>query len=237
MSSPANAPGQSGRFLTGNALKLIAAASMLCDHAGLMLFPQFPILRIIGRLAYPIFAFMIAEGCKYTRNRAKYFGMVFGLGVVCQTAYYIFARDTYLSILITFSLSILTIYSLQNLKAKKNALSGLVFLSTVAGVWVLNRIFSIDYGFWGCMVPLFAAAFQNTKRDSLPVHITMLGIGLLLLSADLGGIQYCALLALPLLFCYNGKRGSWNLKYFFYIFYPLHLVLLEGLAMLVSFGK
>ena len=74
--------------LTGNALKIIAAASMTLDHIGVILFPQVEILRILGRLALPIFAFMIAEGCKYTRNRRKYFGMVFGLGTVCLVVYY-----------------------------------------------------------------------------------------------------------------------------------------------------
>ena len=58
-------------ILNGNHLKLIAAFSMLLDHAGILLFPQIRMLRIIGRLAYPIFAFMIAEGCRYTKNKAK----------------------------------------------------------------------------------------------------------------------------------------------------------------------
>ena len=55
--------------LSGNALKIIAAISMVIDHVGLMFFPTLKILRIIGRLAYPIFAFMIAEGCYYTKNK------------------------------------------------------------------------------------------------------------------------------------------------------------------------
>ena len=60
-------------LLSGNALKLIAAAAMVVDHAGLMFFPGNLLPRILGRLAYPIFAFMIAEGSKYTRSRKKYF--------------------------------------------------------------------------------------------------------------------------------------------------------------------
>ena len=75
-------------FLTGNALKLIAAFAMVCDHAGLMLFPQVPILRVIGRLAYPIFAFMIAEGCRYTRNKKRYLGLLLALAAtVDQNTY------------------------------------------------------------------------------------------------------------------------------------------------------
>ena len=103
----------SSRPLSGNALKIIAAIAMTLDHMGLMLFPQQILFRILGRLALPIYAFMIAEGCKYTRNRAKYFGMVFGLGAVCQTVYWFVDHSLYFSILITFSLSILMVYALQ----------------------------------------------------------------------------------------------------------------------------
>lgn len=220
-------------MLTGNTLKILAAIAMVCDHAGLMFFPRLTILRIIGRLAYPIFAFMIAEGCKYTRNKHRYFGMIFLLATLCQIVYFFVDGTLYLSILFTFSLSILTVYALQYFKAKKNALSAAVFFTAVAGVWLLNQIFVIDYGFWGCMVPVFAAVFHNTKYDRPGVHILMLGAGLLLLSADVGGIQIWSLLTLPLLLCYNGRRGKWKMKYFFYIFYPAHLVILQVIQWLI----
>lgn len=223
------------KFLTGNALKILAAIFMTIDHIGVILFPRVLILRIIGRLALPIYAFMIAEGCKYTRNRQKYFGMVFGLGALCQTVYYFFDGSLYFSILITFSLSILMIYAMQYWKQKKTVLSGLVFGSSVLIVYALNRHFTIDYGFWGCMLPVFAALPHGTERDSLPMNTAMLGIGLVFLGLSTDLIQCLALLALPLLFAYNGKRGTMNLKYFFYIFYPTHLVLLEGIAMMMHY--
>lgn len=221
-------------FLSGNALKILAALFMTIDHVGVLLLPDVRLCRILGRLALPIFAFMIAEGCKYTRSRPKYFGTVFALGVFCQIVYYFVDRTLYFSILITFSLSILTIYALQFWKDRKTGPATLVFFAAVTAVYWLNRVFTIDYGFWGCMLPVFAAAFQGTKKDRLPVHIGMLGIGLVLLARDVGGDQYYSLLALPLLWCYNGKRGKWNLKYFFYIFYPLHLAVLQGIAWLVG---
>ena len=223
------------KLLTGNALKILAALFMTIDHIGVILFPRVLALRIIGRLALPIFAFMIAEGCKYTRNKKKYFGMVFGLGAVCQIVYYFFDGSLYLSILITFSLSILMIYALQFCKQKKTVLSGLAFAASVLAVYLLNRWLTIDYGFWGCMLPVFAALPHGTKYDTLPISTTTLGIGLALLGISMDPIQCLALLALPLLYAYNGKRGRLNLKYFFYIFYPTHLVILEGIAMLVSY--
>lgn len=221
------------KFLTGNALKILAAIFMTIDHIGVILFPRVLFLRIIGRLAMPIYAFMIAEGCKYTRNKHKYFGMVFGLGAVCQAVYYLFDGSLYFSILITFSLSILMIYALQNWKEKKTALSGLVFGTSVAAVYVLNQVLTIDYGFWGCMLPVFAAALHGTDWDDVPMNTAMLGIGLIFLSLSLDLLQFCCLMALPLLYAYNGRRGKLNLKYFFYIFYPTHLVILEGIAMLM----
>ena len=221
-------------FLSGNALKLLAALFMTIDHVGVLLLPHVIVLRILGRLALPIFAFMIAEGCRYTRNRLRYFGSVFALGVLCQIVYYLADRSLYFSILITFSLSIATIYALQDWKDQKTPRSALVFFGAVAGVYALNRVFVIDYGFWGCMLPVFAAAFQKTAWDRPWVNLGMLGLGLLVLAADLGQIQYYALPALPLLACYNGRRGRWKLKYFFYLFYPLHLVLLQGIALLLG---
>ena len=222
------------KFLTGNALKLLAALFMTIDHIGVVLFPRVLVLRIIGRLALPIFAYMIAEGCKYTRNKKKYFGMIFLLATLCQTVYFFVDGTLYLSILYTFSLSILTVYAMQNMKSRGTTASCLLFLLTISAVWVLNQFFTIDYGFWGCMLPVFAAIFHSTKKDRLSVSIGMLGIGLVLLSLDLGdSIQLLSLAALPLLLCYNGKRGKWNLKYFFYIFYPVHLAVLQGIAWLV----
>lgn len=243
---------EASRGLSGNALKLIAAAAMVADHIGLMFFPQNLIFRIIGRLAFPIFAFMIAEGCKYTKNRLKYFLTVFGLGLACQAVYFVAQGSTYMSVLITFSLSILTIYALQGFRESifdpacglwRKLLSAAVFAGTVAGVWLLNRVMTIDYGFFGCMLPVLPAAFQQrrgagedclTGLDKPLVHVAMLGLGALLLSLRQGGIQIFSLLALPLLALYSGKRGKGNLKYFFYIFYPAHLVVLEGLRMLLT---
>ena len=228
---------RSCRFLSGNALKIIAAIFMTIDHIGVMIFPDQMIWRILGRLALPIFAFMIAEGCKYTRNKKKYLGMVFGLGAVCQVVYYFFDGSMYFSILITFSLSILTIYALQYWKEKKTVPAGLVFAGTVAAVYGLNQVLTIDYGFWGCMLPVFAALPHGTNHDWDQLSSTLLGVGLIFLSFSVGLLQFFSLMALPFLYCYTGKRGKANLKYFFYIFYPLHLVVLEGIAMLIYYLK
>ena len=77
---------------------------MVIDHLGYMYYPSAIWMRIVGRISLPIFAFFIAEGCFYTKNRLKYFSLTFGLGVICQIVYFIAMESTYMSILITFLL-------------------------------------------------------------------------------------------------------------------------------------
>ena len=220
-------------IFSGNALKLLAAFFMVCDHVGLMFFPGQGWLRAIGRLAYPIFAYMIAEGCKYTRNRKRYFGLIFTLATVCQIVYFIFDGSMYLSILFTFSLSILGIYALDGCKRTPGVPAGFVLGFAIGLIWAANQVFTIDYGFWGCMVPVFASLPTGTKYDRLPIRALALGVGLLPLAMDFGGNQSLSLLAVPLLLLYSGERGKRNMKYFFYIFYPAHLVILQGIQMLL----
>ena len=238
-------------FLSGNALKFIAALSMLADHIGMIFFPNIQIFRIIGRLAFPIFAFMIAEGCRYTKNKARYFFTVFVLGIICQTAYFLYNGDTYMNVLITFSLSIIAVYSLQNFKNTvfsenrtviKCIASALVLFTTVLAILILNIIFEIDYGFFGCMLAFLISLFnmpegapENLKKlDTLPCRLLMLLIGLALIALGSGKNQPFALMSLPILLCYSGKRARLKTKYFFYIFYPLHLALLQGIAIIIE---
>lgn len=221
-------------FLSGNALKLIAAVSMLVDHVGLLLFPQTVFLRILGRLAFPIFAFMIAEGCKYTRSPWRYFRNLALLALLCQIVYYLVDRSLYLCVLVTFSLSLPVIFALRRFRAAPGLRSGLVLAVSVGAVYVLNLCFDIDYGFWGCLLPVFASLLQGTEYDGNRLNVGMLGLGLLCLSAVQGCIQYYSLLALPLLLCYNGKRGKWKMKSFFYLFYPAHLAVLQLIAWLLG---
>ena len=102
--------------LSGNMLKILAAIFMTIDHIGLLFFPTEMIFRIIGRLAFPIFAFMIAEGARYTKHRLRYFLSVFILGVICQIVYFVTSESLYMCILITFSLSLIMLFTLKDLK-------------------------------------------------------------------------------------------------------------------------
>lgn len=235
--------------LSGNALKLIAAASMLCDHVGLMFFPKIELFRILGRLAFPVFAFMIAEGCRYTRSRLRYFMGVFLLAALCQAVYFIAMGSRDLGILVCFSISILIIYLLQDFKKRlfskeEPALAklawGLAFFAAVGLLYALSRVTVLDYGFWGCMCPVFAALFHPVGEESpafmqdRSVHVLSMCLPMLFLALQMQWVQPWSFAAVPLLLCYRGRRGSLPLKYFFYIFYPAHLALLQGLRFLMG---
>lgn len=103
-------------FLSGSTLKLIACVAMFIDHFGLVIYPNVMIYRILGRLAYPIFAYFIVEGCKYTRNKLKHFLLIFSVGTVYFFFYLIAYDQVYPSIFLTFSVSILNVYLIDALK-------------------------------------------------------------------------------------------------------------------------
>ena len=217
-------PMKKHQFLTGNMLKIIAAISMLLDHSGLIFFPHEMGFRIAGRLAFPIFAFMIAEGCHYTRSRWRYWGMIAALAAVCQAVYYFAAGDTYLSVLVTFSLAIPAVFALMEWEKTGSLLWGAVTAGLIVLIWLLNRWLEIDYGFWGCMLPVIVYAFRGRGQ------MVGLTLGLCMVAGQFGGLQWWSLLAVPLLWCYDGTVGKRKMKYFFYIFYPAHLALLQVLA-------
>ena len=102
--------------LSGSTLKLIACVAMFFDHFGYMIFPAAMIYRAVGRLAFPIFAYFIAEGCKYTRNKLKHFLLIFSVGMIYFFFYLIAFGSAYPSIFLTFSVSILNIYLIDYLK-------------------------------------------------------------------------------------------------------------------------
>ncbi len=242
------------RIFNGNGLKLLAAVFMLIDHMGMMLFPDILWLRFIGRLSMPLFAFMVAEGCRYTKNKCKHFFLLFGLGALCQIVYILFdPTNFYLGILITFSISTLIIYAMQYAKkcffeeepkTSKQLLSSFLVLALVALSYVLTRFVLVDYGFWGIMMPVFASIFDFhripapdslKKFDCLPIKVLCMLIAEVLLIVTFYEplFQLPALIAFALLLLYNGEKGKANLKYFFYIFYPLHLGLLQGIVFLL----
>lgn len=219
--------------LTGNQLKIIAMIAMTVDHVGMVLFPRVLVLRFIGRLAMPIYAYMIAEGCRYTHDRKKYFLRLFGLGALCQVVYFVVLGSLYQCILITFSMSVTVIF-LTDWAARKNkylavpvvivALLGVRFFCEILPMWLPGTDYAVDYGTCGVLLPVLIWIGKNKKQQ-----ILLLTAGLVLLCIDCGWPQWYCLWTIPLLALYNGQRGKWKIGRFFYLYYPLHLVTIYGL--------
>ena len=237
--------------MTSNRIKCIACISMLADHAGILLFPEVEILRWIGRLAMPLFAFFIAEGSYHTSRPHRYFLRMFLLGLPCPIVYFSEqilqgnVVDIYLNILFTFSVSILLcrLYllcekMLKNRDKTRFLLLLFFFASTIALViffdifcLVSERLVGIpiylDYGVAGVLLPLFALP-QKTHGKRMGIYTVGVILFVLSLTSRMP-YAWCALFALPILYFYNGKRGKYAGKYAFYLFYPLHLAVLYGI--------
>ncbi len=235
--------------LSAFSLKILAAVTMTVDHVGAYLLPDIAILRVIGRLAFPLFAFFIAEGCRYTRNRARRFLLVLGLALVCEASYLIISRELTGTALLTFSCSIPIIYALQAFKralvrrgtAVRYAVGIFLSVAVLAGTVVLGYVVSlyvpIDYGFPGVLLPVTASLLDYREGeapaclkqvDHHPLRLGLFAVGLLAVWYFRGhtDLQFYSLLALVPLAFYNGRPGSRRFKYWFYIFYPAHLAVI-----------
>jgi len=243
-------------FLSGSTLKIIACVFMAIDHVGLTFFPNSDIFRILGRLAFPIFAFLIAEGSRYSKHKLRRFSLIFLIGLVFFAFYYLYDGMMYGNIFLTFSVSIF----LDNLLyiCKKNAFCNpnkiypallfILFIIVTIATYYFFTLIHFEYRFCGMLLPVIInlTNFRGidvpesfNKMDSHTVRIILAFIGMILLSVNgnLGAIQfYCLIAIIPLAF-YNGEVGCKKMKYAFYIFYPAHLIIIEGIAMLLPYIK
>lgn len=215
---------------------------MIIDHVGLILFPNITLFRIIGRISLPIYAFLIAEGCRHTRNRKRYFGLIFAIAIIYQLVFLLFMQSLYQGILVTFSLSIAIIFTSEILISKESSskdctLASLGLLASIIVGFICPIIFAdygfiIDYEAWGIVLPVIIY-FSPSKK----VKIILFAVLISAMACFSKGIQWWALLSIPLIALYNGERGNRKMKYLFYIAYPLHLVIIYGIAILIAMLK
>ena len=224
-------------------LKIVACICMTIDHIGELFFPEVSIFKIIGRLAFPLFAFFIAEGCKYTRNRLRRLLEILCLGIICETVYILYTGYWYGNVLLTFSLSIILIYILQDLKtsiireeqsSRKATLMTISFFASVCMVYVLTTYVYFDYEFIGILLPVIFSIFQYRKVDgetifhSMNLDKAMYAIGVLLFIIFYRtAYSLPALISIIFILLYDGTRGNIKFKYGFYLYYPVHLLMLE----------
>lgn len=237
--------------LNSNALKMIAIIAMTIDHIAWLVFPDYPhevlpvILHIIGRLTCPIMCYFIAEGYHYTKNIRKYTCRLFVFAVISHFAYIFASADFvdwksfipfyYGNILnqtsviwpLAWGLVMLRIVNSEKIQKQwvKIALILLICLVT----------FPSD---WSCIASLCILAF-GTNRGKLRTQSMWLIIYVAIYATVYcfaidwvyGLVQMGVVLAIPFIKLYNGKRGknprvNKIMKWFFYIYYPLHLAIL-----------
>lgn len=224
--------------MSANALKIIALVSMTIDHMGLMLFPDQSWMRIVGRVAFPIFAFMIAEGCEHTHNRSKYLSQIAIMGVGMQIVLFIATGSLYQSVFISFALAIILIYAIDKAREEKQLKYWLSVILLALAVLFLclclpkilhNTDYDIDYNIVGVCIPVLCY-FSRSKKEK----VLLFTLGLVALSVYYGGIQWFCLLSVPLIAMYNYQKGRFTIKKLFYIYYPAHLLVLFAIETIIN---
>lgn len=202
---------------------------MLIDHIGAYIFPDAYWLRCIGRLAFPIFAFFIAEGMRYTRSRKRYVLTLLAFAIISQIPYGFLREFYYLNILFTFLIAIFAIFLIENYK--KNETLYMIYLLLLGSVLLFVEFLNIvDYGIFGVLL-ILVFYFVKDKKLSLSLGAACLVLLTLKMMLFAGftlrsTVQFLSILSLLLLYFYNGNKGKVNLKWLFYIFYPLHLLVI-----------
>ncbi len=226
-------------------LKLLACALMLVDHLGSIFFPHEPVMRAIGRLAYPLFAYLIAEGYSHSKDRTSYLGRLFLLSLVSQPFYMFAFRYPVIHFNVFFTLAA-GLYAIYAYEKKKSFIP--VFLAAVSTEFV-----KASYGMPGVLM-IFAMHYfmGNHKKMFLWVLIAAVlctvrgivwryfddpnfvpSIAWVVPHARVSLMEPIAALSVPLISLYNGKLGP-KLRYFFYAFYPGHLAILGTIRWLLS---
>lgn len=228
------------QFLNGFHLKLIAICTMLIDHMGYTLFPGVMWLRCVGRVAFPIFCFLIAEGCVYTHDRKKYALRLLVFALLSEIPFNLMNSgmiwDPYdQNVLWTLLLGALVCWLMDWALKKCTPLSFvLTGAAMVAAYWLLEA-FRTDYGGWGM---LLVAAFYGVHRAPSGAVVKMIAqaFGLAFFSLGVMGgylsIELWSLVSLAPIWLYNGQRGFSHkaVQYGFYAFYPVHILALSLIA-------
>lgn len=231
------------KSLNGFQLKIIAITLMVIDHTGALFFPEILLFRIIGRLAFPLFAFFISEGFFHTRSIKKYLirlGLCAVLFQIPDWFSVIYARLTntpgfgvhyVLNIFATLFFGLAAMALFDKLKGKSIVLA---WLAAIA-VAVIAEVTGADYGAYGVFyMMIFYQASGNIKKICIGALLLHIGYAAYEVSSSFlktgtaafpHAIQLYSLLAVLPIAMYNQEQGR-KMKYFFYAFYPVHMFIL-----------
>lgn len=211
-------------------LKFLACATMLLDHTGMVLFPGRQIFRMVGRLAFPIYCFLLAEGAHYTRNPARYalrltIGALLSelpFDLACSGGWDWGSQSVMVTLLIGFLM----------LECMKRTELLPVQILTVVPFAALAEVCRTDYGASGVVL---IAIFWLTRRSKPWLRTLLVFAGLLsvpsarIMVFDVGfSMELLGIFAMVPILLYSGTKRSYAkpLQWAFYLFYPVHLTLL-----------
>lgn len=213
---------------SGSVLKIIAIVSMVIDHCAYFLMDNnstlYEAMRCVGRIAFPVFAFLIAEGFAYTHNRKRYFTRLLVFAVISEVSWYLLnGADGTHNVMFTLALGVVALAVLEKLK-ENSVLCGITILS----IAYLATWSGVDYEWRGILMILVFNLLRN-QNDNLPFPYgrmmqLLCAFPLMMHYGSIG-----ALLACMTIFLYDGARRfiKGNVaKYGFYAFYPVHLLLI-----------
>lgn len=203
------------RGLSGSTLKLIAVISMLIDHTGAVLLtgsPYYSLCRTLGRLAFPIFCFLLVEGYVHTHDVKKYASRLAVFALLSEIPFDLAISGNmfnpyYQNVFFTLVLGLATLYGMDRAADAQGRV-----IAVLAGM-AAAALLRTDYSWKGVLA---VAVLYQTRENRLWQSIA-------------GALMFCweppAMAAFVPLYFYNGKRGI-PLKYLFYLFYPGHLLVL-----------
>ena len=243
--------------LDANTLKLIAIFAMTIDHIAWLVFPGYPtqalpiVMHIIGRITCPIMCYFIAEGYHYTRNIRKYTARLFSFAIISHFAY-VFASTNFVdwksfipfyygSFLNQTSVMWSLAWGLVMLRVANSNKIKADWLKTVLIILICIVSFPSD---WSCVAALCILAI-GTNRGNFKKQMSLLVFFVFIYSVVYffaidkvyGCIQMGVVLSIPILMLYNGQRGKSKsinnfMKWVFYIYYPLHLIVIGAIGYL-----
>jgi len=218
-------------------LKLIAIFSMFIDHIAILYFYENTIMRIIGRMAFPIFAYLIVYNyMNRTSNKLSYIFILAIAGILSQPIYnYAFGHTFHLNVLILFSSGLIIIHMIEsivrNIKEKWN-----IFFNTIGISIAYNVVYLCEYNIIGLMVMLSFYLVQNTKKS----YFFILGFLALIISTSypLPILKLGIILSFFIIILHHYYPKIDNIipykkksKWIFYLFYPLHLGFLRWIKL------
>ncbi len=205
-------------------LKCIAVITMAIDHTGAVLFPQILLFRYVGRLAFPVFCFLLTEGFFHTRNVKKYMFRLGVFAIISEVPYDLAFRKsilefTHQNVFFTLLIGVIMMYALE-----RSSEWPVKVVVVILSMWFASWICS-DYSFKGILLIAIYYFLRDNKMGKF-------GVGALWNFMWNSTIQmYGALASIPIAL-YNGEKGR-SVKYFFYLFYPLHLSALYAVSVLL----